>query len=279
MKKFEIQLNKNKSYDENVKENLKKLDDYSYQYVFYLLDTYGTDVIIKNKEISRKPETITKEKWDECKHYQTAFKKQLPNILRITRGYERGTSYNLTDEQIIEKISNDIINKNWDGTQITASSIMKDASKAFDYEELFVKYVKEKYKYTLEKLPKAGGKSVNITKDGLFEGACEKGKNVSKSLDMKYTSHTGKIFYTTNKYTSINGGAQKNQAKDALATATSFSDYVNDGHIYLFVILDGDYYNNGGMQIIKEIKELNNPRIKICNAENINNIIEILERN
>ena len=169
---------------------------------------------------------------------------------------------NINSKWLETKISNHLENNSLDlsiddvksqimNNDLVASMFMKNPTKQNIYENISANFIKELNIVddfvnhpSNVKLFLYNGKIVNTKHNGL------------KSIDFTWKSN-GKNIYATQKYIDEHGGAQDNQFNDIITfLENAIKSNPDDDNVYV-VIVDGDYFNEQKMNILKQYQRKN----------------------
>ena len=108
-------------------------------------------------------------------------------------------------------------------------------------------------------LPASGKRALYVTSDGEIQsGAILKGSKPSKSLDFQWL--TGSVVcYAMHKYTREGGGNQDSQYKEMRDLLRNFQSCSDRGCL-LMVIVDGPYYSDRKMEVLRNDTRSRHPR-------------------
>ena len=108
-------------------------------------------------------------------------------------------------------------------------------------------------------LPASGNRALYVTSDGEIQsGAILKGSKPSKSLDFQWL--TGSVVcYAMHKYTREGGGNQDSQYKEMRDLLRNFQSCSDRGCL-LIVIVDGPYYSDRKMEVLRNDIRSRHPR-------------------
>jgi len=142
--------------------------------------------------------------------------------------------YDLTRSTVLASILSD---------DIAASVFAKSASRQRTAEKAQLKYMQFERGVRVERLPSTGYNSIRIQEGELVAGNIAKTIGSTKTMDAVSDNHHT-IDYLYQKFTDGFGGAQDNQAMDAVRFLESAQEYVDthDDRIRFVAILDGSYY-------------------------------------
>ena len=142
--------------------------------------------------------------------------------------------YNLSRSVVLASILSD---------DIAASLFAKSAGHQRTAEKAQLEYMQYKRGIRVERLPSTGYNSIRIQDGELVKGNVARTVSSTKSMDAISDNHHT-IDYLYQKFTDGFGGAQDNQAMDAIRFLEAAHDYVNthDDRIRFVAILDGGYY-------------------------------------
>lgn len=138
--------------------------------------------------------------------------------------------YNLTRGLVIASILSDVV---------AASKFSKTASRQRTAEKAQIRYLQKIRNLNVKALPSSGLDSIRISFDGELIYGGPKTLNTTKTID----AECGNDFIFC-KYTNGSGGAQDNQASDAIRFLEAARAYVanHDDRFRFVAILDGTYY-------------------------------------
>ena len=142
--------------------------------------------------------------------------------------------YNLTRSQVIASILSD---------DIAASAFAKSASRQRTAEKAQLEYLQLVRGVRVEGLPASGYNALRLQDGEVVKGNAPRTVNSTKSFDaISDNPHT--IDYISMKFTDGFGGAQDNQAMDAIRFLEAAYEYVSahDDRVRFVAILDGSYY-------------------------------------
>ena len=188
--------------------------------------SYVKDVI-QDKDISNLAKT------------KLAVSDHLENGTPLVRNFENkirkyAAKYNLTRSQILASILSD---------DIAASVFAKTASRQCTAEKAQLKYMQYERGIRVERLPGSGYNSLRLQDGELVRGNMPKTHSSTKTMDAISDNHHT-IDYIYQKFTDGFGGAQDNQAVDAVRFLEAAHEYVDthDDRVRFVAILDGIYY-------------------------------------
>ena len=157
----------------------------------------------------------------------------------LVRNFEKkirtyGRKYNLSRSTVLASILSD---------DIAASVFAKSASRQRTAEKAQLKYMQYERGVRVERLPSTGYNSIRIQDGELVKGNVPKTISSTKTMDAISDNHHT-IDYLYQKFTDGFGGAQDNQAMDAIRFLEAAQEYVDthDDRIRFVAILDGSYY-------------------------------------
>lgn len=185
---------------------------------------------------------------------------------------------NVDSPEINQKIETFLINTGLNNTveeckiEITNNDLfcawfIKDTGKQNVYEKLQFNILKNLYGKNINKIPSTGKNSKFINENKISN----KQETSTKSLDF-IENYNGLMIYYFGKYTKDTvGGAQDNQASDALSflkDAYNYTNNIND-NLRFVLLCDGDYYKS------EKFKNLANPyltnKVKLHDINSIKN--------
>lgn len=142
--------------------------------------------------------------------------------------------YNLTRAEVVASILSD---------DIAASVFAKSASRQRTAEKAQLEYMQYVRGIRVEKLPASGYNSLRLQGNEIVKGNVARTIDSTKTFDAVSDNHHT-IDYLYQKFTDGFGGAQDNQAMDAIRFLEAASEYVetHDDRIRFVAILDGSYY-------------------------------------
>ena len=142
--------------------------------------------------------------------------------------------YSLTRSAVIASILSD---------DIAASVFAKSASRQRTAEKAQLEYMQLERGIRVERLPSTGYNSLRLQNDEIVKGNMPKTVDSTKTFDAISDNHHT-IDYLYQKFTNGFGGAQDNQAIDAIRFLERAHKYVDthDDRVRFVVILDGIYY-------------------------------------
>lgn len=194
---------------------------------------YNMNVItyVKNKIQEKDLENLDKTKRTVLEHLEegTPLVRQFETKIRT---YCK--KYNLTRSAVLASILSD---------NIAASVFAKSASRQRTAEKAQLEYMQFERGVRIERLPATGYNSVRIQGGELVKGNVPRMIGSTKTMDAISDNHHT-IDYIYQKFTDGFGGAQDNQAMDAIRFLEAAHGYVNthDDRIRFAAILDGSYY-------------------------------------
>jgi hypothetical protein len=142
--------------------------------------------------------------------------------------------YGLTRAEVIASILSD---------DVAASAFAKSASRQRTAEKAQLDYLRYRRGVRVTNLPSSGRRSMRLQDNEIVDGTVPRTVNSTKTFDAVSTNgHT--IDYIYQKFTNGFGGAQDNQAMDAIRFLEAATDYVytHNDRIRFVAILDGAYY-------------------------------------
>jgi hypothetical protein len=170
---------------------------------------------------------------------KTSVLDHLENGTPLVRNFETkintyATKYSLTRSAVLASILSD---------DIAASVFAKAASRQRTAEKAQLEYMQHVRGIRVERLPSTGYNSVRIQEGELVKGNVPRVVGSTKSMDAISDNHHT-IDYLYQKFTDGFGGAQDNQAMDAIRFLDAAYDYTttHDDRIRFVAVLDGGYY-------------------------------------
>ena len=186
---------------------------------------------VKNKIQEKDIENLVKTKAAVLDH--------LENGTPLVRNFEIKigkyvSKYNLTRGQVVASILSD---------DVAASAFAKSASRQRTAEKAQLEYMQFERGIRVERLPSTGYNSVRIQEGELVKGNVPRIVGSTKTMDAISDNHHT-IDYLYQKFTDGFGGAQDNQAMDAIRFLEAAHGYVatHDDRVRFVAILDGGYY-------------------------------------
>ena len=142
--------------------------------------------------------------------------------------------YNLTRADVIASILSD---------DVAASVFAKSASRQRTAEKAQLEYMQYVRGIRVERLPASGHNSMRLQGGEIVKGNVPKTVDSTKTFDAVSDNHHT-IDYIYQKFTNGFGGAQDNQAMDAIRFLEAAHEYVetHDDRVRFVAILDGSYY-------------------------------------
>ena len=142
--------------------------------------------------------------------------------------------YSLTRGEVIASILSD---------DVAASVFAKSASRQRTAEKAQLEYMQYIRGIRVEKLPSSGYNSLRLQGGEIVKGNVPKTVGSTKTFDAVSDNHHT-VDYIYQKFTNGFGGAQDNQAMDAVRFLESAHEYVetHDDNVRFVAILDGSYY-------------------------------------
>lgn len=191
------------------------------------------DVItyVKDKIQQKDLENLAKTKLAVMQHLEEGTP-LVRNFERKIRTYCK--KYDLTRSTVLASILSD---------DIAASVFAKSASRQRTAEKAQLEYMQLERGVRVERLSATGFNSVRIQAGELVKGNVAKTIDSTKTMDAISDNHHT-IDYLYQKFTDGFGGAQDNQAMDAIRFLEAAQEYVDthDDRIRFVAILDGSYY-------------------------------------
>ena len=156
----------------------------------------------------------------------------VPNFEKKIRTY--ATKYGITRAEVVSSILTD---------DIAASVFAKSASRQRTAEKAQLEYLQHVRGVRIEKLPSSGYNSIRLQDGELVKGNVPKLIGSTKTIDAVSDNHHT-VDYICQKFTDGFGGAQDNQASDAIKFLEAAQEYVDthDDRVRFVAILDGNYY-------------------------------------
>ncbi len=142
--------------------------------------------------------------------------------------------YNLSRGKVIASILSD---------DIAASTFAKSASRQRTAERGQLEYMQYERGVRIERMPSSGYNSLRLQEGELVKGNMPKTINSTKTMYAISDNHHT-VDYIYQKFTDGFGGAQDNQAMDAIRFLEAAEEYVetHNDRIRFVAILDGSYY-------------------------------------
>jgi hypothetical protein len=200
---------------------------------FFKGEEFNMDVItyVKNTIQKKDLENLAKTKLTVMQHLEEGTP-LVRNFEKKIRTYCK--KYDLTRSTVLASILSD---------DIAASVFAKSASRQRTAEKSQLEYMQLKRGVRVERLPSTGYNSIRIQDGELVKGNSPKTISSTKSMDAISDNHHT-IDYLYQKFTDGFGGAQDNQAMDAIRFLEAAQEYVDthDDRIRFVAILDGSYY-------------------------------------
>jgi len=194
---------------------------------------YNMNVIsyVKDKIREKDLENLAKTKRTVLDHLEEGTP-LVSNFEKKIRTYCK--KYNLTRSVVLASILSD---------DIAASVFAKSAGRQRTAEKAQLEYMQHERGVRVARLPSTGHGSIRIQDGELVKGNVARTINSTKSMDAISDNHHT-IDYLYQKFTDGFGGAQDNQAMDALRFLEMAHDYVDthDDRIRFVAVLDGGYY-------------------------------------
>lgn len=186
---------------------------------------------ITQKLVEKDRENLQKTKDAVLDHIETG----RPLVAKFERKIQTYcTKYELSRGQVIASILSDTV---------AASTFAKSANRQRTAEKAQIEYLQRVRGVRIKRLPSSGYKSVRLVDGKLVKGHVSKEANATKTMDAISDNHHT-IDYIYMKHTTGFGGAQDNQATDAINFLEQAHDYVttHNDRVRFVAILDGDYY-------------------------------------
>ena len=186
---------------------------------------------VKDKIQQKDLENLAKTKLAVMQHLEEGTP-LVRNFERKIRTYCK--KYDLTRSTVLASILSD---------DIAASVFAKSASRQRTAEKAQLEYMQHERGVRVERLSATGFNSVRIQNGELVKGNVAKTIDSTKTMDAISDNHHT-IDYLYQKFTDGFGGAQDNQAMDAIRFLEAAYEYVNthDDRVRFVAILDGSYY-------------------------------------
>ena len=142
--------------------------------------------------------------------------------------------YNLSRGKVIASILSD---------DIAASTFAKSASRQRTAERAQLEYMQYERGIRVERMPASGYNSLRLQGGKLIKGNMPKTVSSTKTMDAISDNHHT-IDYIYQKFTDGFGGAQDNQAMDAIRFLEAAHEYVDthEDRVRFVAVLDGSYY-------------------------------------
>ena len=170
---------------------------------------------------------------------KTAVLDHLENGTPLVRNFEKKIrtyceKYSLTRSAVIASILSD---------DIAASVFAKTASRQCTAERAQLRYMQYERGVRVERLPGSGYNSLRLQGGEIVKGNVARTTDSTKTFDAVSDNHHT-IDYLYQKFTDGFGGAQDNQAMDAIRFLEAANEYVetHNDRIRFVAILDGIYY-------------------------------------
>jgi len=183
--------------------------------------------------------TIREKDLENLTKTKAAVMEHLEEGTPLVRNFERKIrtyckKYDLTRSAVLASILSD---------DIAASVFAKSASRQRTAEKAQLKYMQYERGIRVERLPATGYNSLRLQNGEIVKGNMPKTVDSTKTFDAISDNHHT-IDYLYQKFTDGFGGAQDNQAMDAVRFLEAAQEYVDthDDRIRFVAILDGSYY-------------------------------------
>lgn len=191
------------------------------------------DVIsyVKEKIQEKDLENLVKTKLAVLEHLENG-KPLVPNFEKKIRTY--CDKYDLMRSEVVASILSD---------DIAASVFAKSASRQCTAEKAQLEYMQQVRGIRIKRLPSSGYNSLRLQDGEIVKGNVPRTVDSTKTFDAISDNHHT-IDYIYQKFTDGFGGAQDNQAMDALRFLEAANQYVetHNDRIRFVAILDGSYY-------------------------------------
>ena len=176
-------------------------------------------------------DNLAKTKLTVLEHLETG-KNLVPKFETKIKTY--ANKYSLTRSAVVASILSD---------DIAASVFAKSASRQRTAERAQLEYMQHVRGVRVERLPACGYNSLRLQGGEIVKGNMPKTIDSTKTFDAVSDNHHT-IDYLYQKFTDGFGGAQDNQAMDAIRFLEAAEEYVDthDNRIRFVAILDGSYY-------------------------------------
>ena len=192
----------------------------------------NVDQYVKTKLLEKDRENLKKTKAAMTSHLNEGTP-LVPNFERKIKNY--CTRYGMSRAQVVASIlTNDI----------AATAFAKAANRQRTAEKAQLEYMQLERGIRVEKLPSSGYASLRLQGGEIVDGFTPRTVESTKTFDaVSDNNHTKD--YIFQKFTMGAGGAQDNQARDAIRFLDAAHEYVatHDDRIRFVAILDGDYYD------------------------------------
>jgi hypothetical protein len=182
---------------------------------------------IREKDLNN----LAKTKLAVLEHFETG-KALVPKFEKKIKTY--ANKYSLTRGEVLASILSD---------DVAASVFAKSASRQRTAEKAQLEYLQTVRGVRVERLPASGYNSLRLQGGEIVKGNMPKTVDSTKTFDAISDNHHT-IDYIYQKFTDGFGGAQDNQAMDAIRFLEAAHEYVetHDDRIRFVAILDGVYY-------------------------------------
>lgn len=190
------------------------------------------DEYVNNKLMEKDRENLIKTKNAVSKHLNTGTP-LVPNFERKIRNYCKRYCMN-RGEVVASILSNDV----------AATAFAKAANRQRTAEKAQLEYMQLVRGIRVEGLPSSGYRSLRLQDGEIVDGFTPRNVNSTKTFDAVSDNHHT-IDYIFQKFTMGAGGAQDNQARDAIRFLEAANDYVDtyNDRVRFVAILDGSYYD------------------------------------
>lgn len=191
------------------------------------VETYVTSAIMeKDRENLAKTKAVMADHLNNGTPLVTNFERKIRNYC---------ARYNMTRGEIVASVmTNDV----------AATAFAKAASRQRTAEKAQLEYMQLERGIRIDRLPASGYKSLRLQDGEIVDFFTPRNVNSTKTFDaVSDNNHTRD--YVFQKFTTGAGGAQDNQARDAIRFLEAAHEYVDthDDRVRFVAILDGNYYN------------------------------------
>lgn len=192
----------------------------------------NVETYVKNRLTEKDRENLVKTKAAMANHLNSG----TPLVAKFERKIRNYCSrYDMTRGEVVASVmTNDV----------AASAFAKAANRQRTAEKAQLEYMQLVRGIRVDKLPASGYRSLRLQDGEIVDGFTPRNVNSTKTFDaVSDNNHTRD--YIFQKFTMGAGGAQDNQARDALRFLEAAHEYVatHDDRTRFVAILDGDYYN------------------------------------
>ncbi len=185
------------------------------------------------------------------------------NLLKKIETFSKNFSYAESD------IENQIME-----SKMFACTFSIEPSRQGFHEKVAAQWLVDTLKCNINILPKKGKSALYVTNDGNIT-QWDRPRKPSKSLDFKWTMGDITI-YAMHKYTKVSGGAQDNQFDDVRNTLDKFLK-AQDPNVVFIAIVDGNYYTEQKLKILRGLTRNNPPRSYVTRIEGVPDIMKTLK--